>query len=251
MSLISAAATSTPSSGSTGSIDGNSGGGGWSLPDWSIILGPLPKILADAGEKMDRVTTTVSDVMSGKFLKDSIDNLVILWSDEAAEPLMSVFQKVYLFTPRIAELNFVQTLWSIITLLCVIALFVGSGILANQVLRGKKEMGALLKGFIVSLVTSILSLTILNMINVIANWITQVAVEGIIGTEGIDYTSLTGFEILKASGDLGCIGRYFCVNAAHVDGHTYPIHDCRHKNTHLNGHGHRCRVLDRIRSLYG
>jgi hypothetical protein len=198
MSLISAAATSTPSSGSTGSIDGNSGGGGWSLPDWSIILGPLPKILADAGEKMDRVTTTVSDVMSGKFLKDSIDNLVILWSDEAAEPLMSVFQKVYLFTPRIAELNFVQTLWSIITLLCVIALFVGSGILANQVLRGKKEMGALLKGFIVSLVTSILSLTILNMINVIANWITQVAVEGIIGTEGIDYTSLTGFEILKA-----------------------------------------------------
>lgn len=199
LSLLTATASPSSSS-SSGSFDEPTSGGGTSftMPDWTTILGPLPRILKEAGEKMDRVSDTVGDVMSGKFLKDSIDNLVILWSDEAAEPLMSVFQKVYLFTPRIAELNFVQTLWSIITLLCVIALFVGSGILANQVMRGKKEMGALLKGFIVSLVTSILSLTILNMINVIANWMTQVAVEGIIGTEGIDYTSLTGFEILKA-----------------------------------------------------
>lgn len=198
MSLINVAASSTTSSGSGGSIDGSSGGGGWSLPDWSIILGPLPKILADAGEKMDRVTTTVSDVMSGKFLKDSIENLFILWSDEAVSPAMTVFQKVYLFTPRIAEIGFVQTLWSVVTILCAIMLFVGTGILANQVIRGKKEMGKLLTGFVVSLAATLLSLTILNIVNVLINWLTQMAVEGIIGTDGIDYTTLSGEDILKA-----------------------------------------------------
>ncbi|GBG08108.1 hypothetical protein PAT3040_02675, partial [Paenibacillus agaridevorans] len=173
-------------------------GGGWSLPDWTIILGPLPKILADTGERMEQMTTTVSDVMNGTFLKTAVDSLVILWADESLTPMLTVFQKIYLFTPRIAELGFVRTLWSAITILCVIALFVGIGVLTNQVLKGKKDMRKLLIGFIVSLGTSIFSLTILNIINVLLNWLTQMMTEGIIGTTDLDYTSLSGQEILKA-----------------------------------------------------
>ncbi|RJX40945.1 hypothetical protein D3P09_02700 [Paenibacillus pinisoli] len=180
-------------------IDEGDGGGSWfTFPDWTTILGPLPRILKEAGEKMDRVTTAVSDVMSGKFLKDAIDNLVIIWADESYSPLYSVFEKIYLFTPRIAEIGFVRGMWSVISLLCVIALIIGAAVLAVNVIRGKKDMKTLLKSFIVCIVSTMVSLTVLNMINVIINWITHMALEGIIGTTEIDYTSLSGEEVLKA-----------------------------------------------------
>ncbi|WP_168121900.1 hypothetical protein [Paenibacillus sp. HB172176] len=190
-------ATATPTSTPPPESD-TSSGSSWTLPDWTTIFGPLPQILADFGKQIDTMNTTFSDIISGHFLKTSIDNLIIQWADESITPQLGVFQKIYLFTPRIAEIGFVRTLWSIVTLLCVIALFVGIGVLTNQVLKGKVEMKRLLIGFVVSLSTSIISLTVLNLINVVLNWLTQMMLEGIIGTTGLDYTSISGQDMLKA-----------------------------------------------------
>ena len=174
------------------------GGGGWSFPDWGEFLSPLKNILSDAGDKIDRVTTSVSDVMSGQFLKDAVDNLFVLWVDEMNRPLYDVFSKVYLFTPRMGSIDFVYGLWSMITMLCIILLIIGIGVLANQIIKGKKDLKSLMKVFIIALVSSALSLTVLNIIQVVMNWGTHTMMEGMLDTQDIDYTALGGEDILKA-----------------------------------------------------
>lgn len=173
-------------------------GPGWSWPNWGDLLNPLRSIFEEAGEKMDRITTTVSDVMSGQFLKDAIDNLIVLWVDETYAPLYDVFGKIYLFTPRLAELDFVRNLWSVVSILCIILLVAGGGILAFQMIKGKKAMRGVLKVFIIGLVASMLSFTVLNVLQVFVNYITHSVVESILETSGIDYSHLGGEDILKA-----------------------------------------------------
>lgn len=160
----------------------------WYIPDW----------VEDLGDKMDSIIETLKDLISGKLLFDAIHNFVVMLVDEGLAPLYNVFAKSYLFSPRVAEIDAVHTAWSFFTIVGLVGLFIGSLILAQQVIKGKKELKGILKIFIICFVAAFLSLTIINIINVAVNWITQLMLENMLKTENIDYQHLGGQEIVKA-----------------------------------------------------
>ncbi|WP_138753532.1 hypothetical protein [Paenibacillus sinopodophylli] len=160
----------------------------WFIPDW----------VNDLGGQLRDITQTFGDLMSGKLIKDAVDGVVIGWTDEFLAPLYGTFAKSYLFTPHIAEIKAVFIGWSIVSLISLMALLVGIGMLSIQIIKGKKEMGQLLKVFFFSFIAAGLSLTVMNFINVGLNWLTQSSLAGIIGTSDITYQNLTGEEILKS-----------------------------------------------------
>lgn len=190
----SGSSSSSSSSGSSGggesgkSHKGSDDEGGGSL---------VPQFILDLMKKIDSLLQNIQDLMSGKLLHDAIQGLVIMWVDEMLTPLYSGFTS-YLFTPRIAEVDVVFKGWTIFSIMGAVGILIGSLILGWNIVRAKKDLSALLKSFIVSFFAIIASLTILNIINVGVNWITQVSMEGIIGTTGIQYQGLRGEQILKA-----------------------------------------------------
>lgn len=164
------------------------GGDKWYIPDW----------VTDLGSQFRDITQTFQDLMSGKLIKDAIDGVVIGWTDEFLAPLYGTFAKSYLFTPHIADIKAVFVGWSIISIISLVALLVGIGMLSIQIIKGKKEMGQLLKVFLWSFISAGVSLSVMNFINVGLNWLTQLTLVGIIGKADITYQNLTGEEILKS-----------------------------------------------------
>lgn len=173
----------------TGEKDsGDSGGGSILIPNW----------VEDVINSVKNMTKSFEDLMSGQLIKDAIDGLVVKMVDDMLTPLFGAFGKSFLFTPRVAEIGLVYRTWSTFTIIGLVAIMAGVGVLAWKVISGKKEMKRLLIGFIVSFFAIIFSLTILNFLNVGVNWLTQSSLEGIVGEEKIDYQGLTGEEVLKA-----------------------------------------------------
>ncbi|MEK8212552.1 hypothetical protein [Paenibacillus sp. FSL L8-0463] len=160
----------------------------WYIPDW----------VDDMIHKVDDMIQSFKDLMSGKLIKDAIEGLVVLLVDELMSPLYDAFAKSYLFTPQIAEIDLVQSGWSIFMIVGLVSLFVGISWLAFKIIRGKKDLGSLLKVFLLCFVATYLSLTVLNIANVGINWMASKMFEGIIGTSGITYEGLDGQQILKA-----------------------------------------------------
>ncbi|WP_342436725.1 hypothetical protein NSS79_25845 [Paenibacillus sp. FSL L8-0436] len=160
----------------------------WYIPDW----------VDDMIHKVDDMIQSFKDLMSGKLIKDAIEGLVVLLVDELMSPLYDAFAKSYLFTPQIAEIDLVQSGWSIFMIVGLVSLFIGISWLAFKIIRGKKDLGSLLKVFLLCFVATYLSLTVLNIANVGINWMASKMFEGIIGTSGITYEGLDGQQILKA-----------------------------------------------------
>ncbi|WP_438498681.1 hypothetical protein, partial [Paenibacillus sp. IHBB 3054] len=160
----------------------------WYIPDW----------VDDMIHKVDDMIQSFKDLMSGKLIKDAIEGLVVLLVDELMSPLYDAFAKSYLFTPQIAEIDLVQSGWSIFMIIGLVSLFIGISWLAFKIIRGKKDLGSLLKVFLLCFVATYLSLTALNIANVGINWMASKMFEGIIGTSGITYEGLDGQQILKA-----------------------------------------------------
>lgn len=158
----------------------------------------VPEWVQKLIEKIDQLFQTFQDLMSGKLIYDAIQGLIVMLVDDMLAPLYSVFAKSYLFTPRLAEIGVVFKGWSFITIMSFAALLIGSIILGYNISKGKKDLKLLLRSFLISMVAAILSLTILNMINVGINWVTQISLEGIIGTTNIKYQGLTGQQIMKS-----------------------------------------------------
>ncbi|WP_163860419.1 hypothetical protein [Paenibacillus elgii] len=160
----------------------------WYIPEWVETL----------QKKIDSMWTTLQDLMSGKFIHDAINKTVVLFVDEALTPLYGLFAKCYLFTPQIAKIDIVHTGWTVISIVCMVLLIVGSAILASQIIKGKKEMGKLLKAFCISMVAVFFSMTAMNWINVGINWLTQQMFEGMLETANVNYQGLDGQQVLKA-----------------------------------------------------
>ncbi|MFM9329044.1 hypothetical protein [Paenibacillus mesotrionivorans] len=166
------------------------GGGGvaWYIPDW------VERLMG----KIDAMWSTLQDLVSGKLLKDALTNFIIGLVDDALAPLYGVFAKVYLFTPRVAEIAFVKAGWSVFTIVGLVALLFALLILAQQIVRGKKEMSKLLKVFLICFISVFFSLTIINSINVLVNWFTQSTLSSMLKTVAINYQGLSGQEVVKA-----------------------------------------------------
>lgn len=160
----------------------------WYIPGWVDDL-------MDSFRKMGK---TFEDLMSGKLIYDAIEGLIVLGVDQLLTPVMGVFAKSYLFSPRVAEIGVVYQLWSILTIIGIIAIIVGIGVLVFKILSGKKDMKMLLKVFVGCAFACIFSLTGLNILNVGVNWLNQGMMEGVIGTTGIAYSGLGGEDVLKA-----------------------------------------------------
>ncbi|NOU82511.1 hypothetical protein GC101_26965 [Paenibacillus sp. LMG 31459] len=149
-------------------------------------------------QKVDDMIQSFKDLMSGKLIKDAIEGLIVLLVDELMSPLYDAFAKSYLFTPQIAEIAMVQSGWSLFMIIGLVLLFIGISWLTFKIIQGKKDLGSLLKVFLVCFVATYFSLTALNIANVGINWISSKMFEGIIGTSGITYEGLDGQQILKA-----------------------------------------------------
>ncbi|MDN4090896.1 hypothetical protein [Paenibacillus polymyxa] len=188
---------STSSSSSSGSFGGGESGKGDGGSDDEGGSSLVPQFILDLMDKIDSLLQNIQDLMSGKLLHDAIQGLVVMWVDEMLTPLYSGYTS-YLFTPRVAEVDVVLKGWTIFSIMGAVAVLIGSLILGWNIARAKKDLSALLKAFIVSFFAIIASLTILNIINVGVNWISQISMEGIIGTTGIQYQGLRGEQILKA-----------------------------------------------------
>lgn len=158
----------------------------------------MPEWVQSLIKKIDNLFQTFQDLMSGKLIHDAIQGLVVMWVDEMLTPLYNVFAKSYLFTPRLAEIGVVFKSWSFISLMSFAALMIGTIILAINIARGKEDLKLLLRSFLISLVALILSMTVLNILNVLVNWATQISLQGIIGTTNIQYQGLTGQQIMKS-----------------------------------------------------
>ncbi|GIP08836.1 hypothetical protein J1TS5_10060 [Paenibacillus macerans] len=149
-------------------------------------------------KKIDAMLQTFQDLMSGKLIYDAIQGLTVRAVDEIVAPLYGAFAKSYLFTPQLAEIDVIYKGWSIVMALGLAALILGVIWLTFSVIRGQKSLNKLLQAFLICLPIVFFSLTMLNILNVLANWLTQNMLEGVIGTSGISYQGLTGEEILKA-----------------------------------------------------
>lgn len=160
----------------------------WYIPGW----------VDDMIQKVDDMIQSFKDLMSGKLIKDAIEGLIVLLVDELMSPLYDAFAQSYLFTPQIAEIAMVQSAWSLFMIIGLVLLFIGISWLTFKIIQGKKDLGSLLKVFLVCFVATYFSLTALNIANVGINWIASKMFEGIIGTSGIAYEGLDGQQILKA-----------------------------------------------------
>lgn len=160
----------------------------WYIPGW----------VDDMIQKVDDMIQSFKDLMSGKLIKDAIEGLIVLLVDELMSPLYDAFAQSYLFTPQIAEIAMVQSGWSLFMIIGLVLLFIGISWLTFKIIQGKKDLGSLLKVFLVCFVATYFSLTVLNIANVGINWIASKMFEGIIGTSGIAYEGLEGQQILKA-----------------------------------------------------
>lgn len=160
----------------------------WYIPGW----------VDDMIQKVDDMIQSFKDLMSGKLIKDAIEGLIVLLVDELMSPLYDAFAQSYLFTPQIAEIAMVQSGWSLFMIIGLVLLFIGISWLTFKIIQGKKDLGSLLKVFLVCFVATYFSLTALNIANVGINWIASKMFEGIIGTSGIAYEGLEGQQILKA-----------------------------------------------------
>lgn len=160
----------------------------WYVPDW----------VEDLGDSLKNVIETFQDLMSGELIYDAIVGFVVKICDEMVAPLYGAFAESFLFTPQLAEIDSIYRIWSIVSIIGLILLFVGIAVLTFQVIRGKKSMGGLLKVFLVCFFATLFSLTILNFLNVGGNWLTSYTLETMLRTEDIDYQGLTGEEVLKA-----------------------------------------------------
>lgn len=160
----------------------------WYIPDW----------VDDIIHKVDDMIQSFKDLMSGKLIKDAIEGLIVLLVDELMSPLYDAFAKSYLFTPQIAEIAMVYSGWSFFMIIGLVLLFIGISWLTLKIIRGKKDLGSLLKVFLICFIATYFSLTTLNIANVGINWMASKMFEGIIGTSGIVYEGLDGQQILKA-----------------------------------------------------
>lgn len=174
--------------------DGPSSGGGGE-DDKSVLI---PDWVYDLMEKLDAIWTNIQDLISGKLIKEMIDNFIVAITDEFFSPLYGAFAKIYLFSPQIAEIEVVSYIWTMLSVIGLSLLTVGLVILVIQVSRGKKSMAALAWIFLASFVCLLMSLTVANFINVGMNWIVQEAMANMLGTEDVDFQALTGQDIVKA-----------------------------------------------------
>lgn len=160
----------------------------WYIPGW----------VDDMIQKVDDMIQSFKDLMSGKLIKDAIEGLIVLLVDELMSPLYDAFAQSYLFTPQIAEIAMVHSGWSLFMIISLVLLFIGISWLTFKIIKGKKDLGSLLKVFLVCFIATYFSLTLLNIANVGINWIASKMFVGIIGTSGIAYEGLEGQQILKA-----------------------------------------------------
>jgi hypothetical protein len=160
----------------------------WMIPDWA------EKLL----KKLDDMWTTMQDLMSGKLIKDAITKFVVGTVDDFMAPMLNGFAKSYLFTPRVAEMDFVHTGWTIFSIIGLCLLILGIGVLVIQVVKGKKQMKTLLQVFIVCFVLIFASLTMINTCNVGLNWIVQEGLSGMLKTKNINFQGLDGKQIIKS-----------------------------------------------------
>lgn len=160
----------------------------WYVPEWVDTL----------IKKIDGMLQMFKDLMSGKLIYDAVEGFVVSGIDEMLAPLFGTFAKSYLFTPRVAEIEIVYKAWSLFTIVGIASLLVGLLFLIKKVTKGRKDLKLLLKVFSVCIVATFLSLTILNITNVLVNMITQEALAGIVGVTDISYQGLDGPQILKA-----------------------------------------------------
>ncbi|WP_162495396.1 hypothetical protein [Paenibacillus bovis] len=168
--------------------DGGGGGDAWYIPQW----------VTDLMEKVDAMLKTFQDLMSGKLIYDAINSVVILWANDSVEPIMDLFARSFLFTPRVAEMVFVQNAWSIFMTISFVLMVVAVLLLAYSLIRGNKAPGPILKNFMICFVCSVLSLTIINIINVGVNGFTATSLESMVGGTGIDYKNISGDNVLKS-----------------------------------------------------
>ncbi|GGG06356.1 hypothetical protein GCM10010912_58700 [Paenibacillus albidus] len=183
-----ASALPTPTTAPNGAAEPAERETSWYIPDW----------VDDMIHKVDEMIQSFKDLMSGKLIKDAIEGLIVLLVDELMTPLYDAFAKSYLFTPQIAEIALVQSGWSIFMIIGLVSLFIGISWLAFKIIKGKKDLGSLLKVFLICFVATYFSLTALNIANVGINWMASKMFEGIIGTSSVTYEGLDGQQILKA-----------------------------------------------------
>lgn len=158
----------------------------------------MPAWVEDLIKAVDDMLQTFKDLMSGKLIYDAVKGFIVMCIDEIMSPLFGAFAKAYLFTPQLAEINLVYKGWSVFMIVGLVALILGVIWLAIKVTRGKKELGTLLKVFILCLPIIYFSLTLLNIANVLVNWGTQNMLQGMLDTSGVQFQGLTGEQILKA-----------------------------------------------------
>ncbi|MGG4145688.1 hypothetical protein ABEW34_21565 [Paenibacillus algorifonticola] len=187
LSVVSAAAATENEESASGGSE-QDGGGSWYIPDW----------VNDLANQFREITQTFKDLMSGKLIKDAIDSMVVSYADEMLTPVYGAFNKIFLFTPRLAEIGFVQAGWSFFSILSLSSLFLAILVIAIKVIQGKKEMKTLLKVFGWCFLANFSSLTVMNFIGVGLNFVTQSILAGIIGTTDIQYEALSGEEVLKS-----------------------------------------------------
>ncbi|QDA30223.1 hypothetical protein [Paenibacillus polymyxa] len=149
-------------------------------------------------DKINGMLTMFQDIVSGKLIKDIIHKIIVAEVDEFIAPTYGTFAKSYLFTPRVAEIPIVYKVWSAFTVIGFALLFLSSLWLSISIIRGKKALKKTLITFVVSLFVMMLSLILMNVVNVGTNLMAQQIMEALLTTRGISFAGLDGPQILKA-----------------------------------------------------
>ena len=178
----------------SGGGGGGARGSGGGSDGWSLI----PKWVTDLMDKISELWETLQDLMTGQFIKDAIDGLFIKMIDEWMSPFFNVFGKSYLSTPKFADIALVQDAWTTISIIGLALLFFGIAFLIYKMLNGEKEINKVLIVFIGSFVLLIFSMTIINLVIVVQNWIVQDSLANMLETSNIEYNNLAGEDVVKA-----------------------------------------------------
>lgn len=154
---------------------------------------------------------TLKDFMSGKLMFDAFVGFMVLLGDSAVNQVYDLFEKSFLFTPRVAEIQSVQDGWTFFVYISLIILLISIMMVIISVLRGNASPGPLIKVIAICFLCSLFSLTIINVLNVLLNWGIHSTINYLMDGTGITYAKLNGQEVLKALivGEKGISGETF------------------------------------------
>ncbi len=152
----------------------------------------------DLVDKINSLIKMLQDFVTGKLLYKALTGVVVTFSDETTATAYDLFEKSFLFMPRVAEIDFVYQSWSFMTYIGFGILVFGFGMIAVHIFKGRTPLQGVLKTYIICTLLMYASLSVVNIINVGFNLLTEVTLNGLTSSVQVDYKTIKGDNIIKA-----------------------------------------------------